>query len=69
MKYPKVMTLCLVAMAVASSIAHAQVKSAAKEFRMLESGGPSGDSIEQSRWYARAHRASASCRPWCSRKT
>ena len=47
MKYPKVMTLCLVAMAVASSIAHAQVKSAAKEFRMLESGGPSGDSIEQ----------------------
>lgn len=47
MKYPKVMKLCMMAMAVASSIASAQVSSAAKEFRMLESGGPSGDSIEQ----------------------
>lgn len=43
MKYPKTVALCAVALAVASSITNAQVK----EVRMLESGGPSGDSIEQ----------------------
>lgn len=43
MKHPTTVSSCLVALAVASSVAHAQVK----EFRILESGGPSGDSIEQ----------------------
>lgn len=43
MKYSKAFALGLVAMAMASSVANAQVK----EIRMLESGGPSGDSIEQ----------------------
>ena len=43
MKYPTIFSLWVVAMAVAASGAHAQVK----EFRMIESGGPIGDSIEQ----------------------
>lgn len=43
MKYSKAFALTVLAMAAASSVAHAQVK----EIRMLESGGPSGDSIEQ----------------------
>lgn len=47
MKYPKAAAWCLVAMAAASSVANAQIKGAVKEIRMLESGGPSGDSIEQ----------------------
>ncbi len=43
MKYSKALALYVVALAVAASTANAQVK----EVRMLESGGPSGDSIEQ----------------------
>ena len=43
MNYPKAITLSVVALAIASSIANAEVK----EVRILESGGPSGDSIEQ----------------------
>lgn len=43
MKYPKAVALSVVALAIASSIANAEVK----EVRILESGGPSGDSIEQ----------------------
>lgn len=46
MKYSTAFALCLVALATASSIANAQVKGV-KEFRILESGGPSGESIEQ----------------------
>ncbi|UUZ77023.1 extracellular solute-binding protein [Polaromonas sp. P1(28)-13] len=47
MKHSKVMALSLLTMALFTAAASAQTKGAAKEFRMLESGGPSGDSIEQ----------------------
>lgn len=47
MKHSKVMALCLATLALFATAAGAQTKAGAKEFRMLESGGPSGDSIEQ----------------------
>lgn len=43
----KVICKGLLMLAAASSMAYAQVKDAPKEIRMIEQGGPSGDSIEQ----------------------
>ena len=47
MKFLKLFALSVMATAMAASVANAQVKPGVKEFRILESGGPSGESIEQ----------------------
>ena len=48
MKFLKLFALSVMATAMATSVANAQVKPGVKEFRILESGGPSGES-DQSR--------------------